>query len=62
MFSHGADESDHRSLSDDVGSLTDTVMYLYTLIDIFISRTEPETETLTLTTAIAFLFFLINTA
>ena len=62
MFSHGADESDHRSLSDDVGSLTDTVMYLYTLINIFISRTEPETETLTLTTAITFLFFLINTA
>ena len=48
LSSHGAYESDHESLSNDVGSLTDAVMSLYTLIDSFISCTEPETETLSI--------------
>ena len=42
----GIDKSDYKSLRYDVGSLTDVVMYLYTLIDSFISCTDPETKTL----------------
>ena len=46
LWSH--DGSDFESLRGDVGSLTDAVMYLYTLIASFISYTRPETGQLTI--------------
>ena len=55
LSSIGADKSDQKSLSNDIGSLTDVVMYLYRLIVSFISFTVEENETLTLTIAISIL-------